>query len=424
MPTTPKGLSAFDPEQVPLPHGCEVSLRRTVAHGDTELPMGTVGRITGHPAEGRVQVTIVGRGVFELPRPDVAPRTDGQLRHAVHRASVEAALGPCALARATVGSRAWGLSDAGSDHDTRGVMLWPFPWASARGRVPDVVVSTDGSHTLWEVGRTIDQALRADPNTLEMLFVPEREALDPLADVLFDARQAFVSRRIYGSFGRYAVAQAKKLRQSLRLARHRADVLQWLRADASAGLDAVAERLAREAVTESGPTRKDEVLRAKQYLKQLYRSMFDQGLLAASSFDALADFARTDADDLELPRELRPKNAYNLLRIVSCAVQWLRTGEPLIAAEGELRDRLLSIKRGEVDLETSLRWTDTAAEGLDAARDESVLPAEPDYARADAVLLTLRTEAARRWLDDEPGPWGRDAPRIPAPLGEAQSSSQ
>lgn len=411
-PKLPRGLRSLDPERVPLPHGCEVSLRRSVAHGDAEIPMGTIGRVTGHAAPGRVQVTVVGRGAFELARADIAPRTDGQLRHALERANVEAALSPCVLARATVGSRAWGLSDASSDHDTRGVMLWPFSWASARGRVPDVVVSADGSHTVWEVGRTIEQALRADPNTLEMLFVPERETLDPLAEVLFDAREAFVSRRIYGSFGRYAVAQAKKLRQSLRLARHRADVLEWLRADPSQGLDAVADRLAAEAVSEAGEVRADERLRAKQYLKQLYRSMFDQGLLAACSFDALADFARTDADSFELPRELRPKNAYNLLRIVSCAVQWLRTGEPLIAAEGDLRDRLLSIKRGEVDLETSLRWTDVAAEGLDAARDESVLPEEPGYARADAVLLELRTEAARRWLHRAPGPWGADAAEV------------
>lgn len=357
-------------------------------------------------------MTVVGRGSFELARVDIAPRTDGQLRHAIHRARVEEALGPCVLARATVGSRAWGLSDAGSDHDTRGIMLWPFSWATARGRVPDVLVSADGSHTVWEVGRTIEQALRADPNTLEMLFVPERERLDPLADLLFDARQAFVSQRIYGSFGRYAVAQAKKLRQSLRLARHRADVLEWLRADRSQGLDAVAHRLAGAAVTEFADPHEDDVLRAKQYLKQLYRSMFDQGLLNACNFDALAEFARTDAETLELPRELRPKNAYNLLRIVSCAVQWLRTGEPLIVAEGDLRDRLVAIKRGEVDLDTSLRWTDTVAEGLDDARAHSVLPDEPDHARADALLLELRTAAARRWLAQRPGPWGRDAPAV------------
>jgi len=405
----PRGLASLDPERVPLPHGCEVTLRRDVALDDLRVPMGTVGRITGHPATGTVLVTFVGRGEATLQRQDVVPRSDGQLRHALERAQVEHALAPCMLARATVGSRAWGLSNEGSDHDTRGVLLWPFSWASARGRVPDVVVSADGSHTLWEVGRTIEQALRADPNTLEMLFVPEREVTDPIAERLFEAREAFVSQRIYGSFGRYAVAQAKKLRQSLRLARHRSDVLEWLRSDPDLELDAVASRLAAEAVSETGTAKKDEQLRAKQYLKQLYRSMFDQGLLERCSFTALAQFARTDATALELPRELRPKNAYNLLRIVACAVQWLRAGVPMIAAEGELRQQLLAIKAGAVDLETALAWTDTVAADLDAARRDSVLPEHPDYAIADAVLLSFRAEAARRWLDESPGPWGRDA---------------
>ncbi len=408
MSTRPlHALDVFDPERVTLPHGCEVTLRRAVAMGEHSLAMGTLGRVTGHPAPGRVEVTVAGRGCLDLARADVAPRTDGQLAHAVRRARVEAALHPCALARATVGSRAWNLSDEGSDHDTRGVLLWPFSWASARGSVPDVVVSADGSHTLWEVGRTIEQALRADPNTLEMLFVPSVEHLDPLAAVLFEAREVFVSQRIYGAFGRYAVAQAKKLRQSLRLARHRDAVLGWLRHDEALQLDAVAARLGAEAVEPSGNV-KDDTLRAKQYLKQLYRSMFDQGLLAACSFDALSTFARTKASAFDLPRELRPKNAYNLLRIVACAVHWLRTGTPIIATEGALRDRLLSIKRGEVDLDTALRWTDEAAADLNPARDASVLPEHPDEEAAARRLLRLREDAARRWLHASDGPWSRD----------------
>lgn len=403
-------LDDLDPLRVPLPHGCEVSLRRAIDTGAPRpLAMGTLARVTGHPREGRVEITVVGRGTFDVDRNDIAPRNEGQLHQAINRARVEAALAPCVLARATVGSRAWGLADEGSDHDTRGVLLWPFSWASALGRVPDVVVSTDGSHTLWEVGRTIEQALRADPNTLEMLFVPRDRfvhVVDPIAALLFDAREAFVSSKIYGSFGRYALAQSKKLRQSLRLAQHRGRVLDWLDHDPRADLDAIASRLAEAAVDEERSP-KDALLRAKQYLKQLYRSMFDQGLLDACSFDALASFARTRPPDLELPRELRPKNAYNLLRIVSCAVQWLRTGVPIIETQGELRERLLMIKRGEVDLPTALRWTDDEAAHLEHARDHSVLPPEPDHAKAQALLLALREEAARRWFDHEDGPWSR-----------------
>ena len=409
-PASLSGLSGVDPRRVVLPNGAEVTLCEDVVHGDRTLPMGAVGRVMGMPSPDRVLVRLVGRGEVELPRALVAPRSDGHVRFAISRQLAQERLEPCAILRTTVGSRAWGLAHEGSDHDERGVFLWPFSWASARGRVADVVVSADGSHTLWEIGRTIEQALRADPNTLEMLWVSSYTAIDPLGERLRAERDAFVSREIYGAFGRYALAQSKKLSKSLRLARHRGMVLDWLDADAELDLDTVAGRLASEALEDET---KQGHLRAKQYLKGLYRSMHDQGLLEACSFDALRQFARSRPADLELPRDLRPKNAYNLLRIVSCAVHWLRTGEPIIETSGELRDRLLEIKGGNVPLEQALAWTDAVADELEAARADSVLAEQPDFARADALLLQAREEAARRWIAAGPGPWGSDAPPVP-----------
>jgi hypothetical protein len=243
-----------------------------------------------------------------------------------------------------------------------------------------------------------------------MLFVPEIRACDPIGERLVEERDAFVSREIYGSFGRYALAQAKKLRQSHRLAQHRGLVLEWLCAEALS-LDEVAARLAKDTLE----PRPDASHRARQYVKQLYRSLYDQGVLAANSFAALVDFARAGARDVGLPRELRPKNAYNLLRIVSCAVHWLRTGDPLIEPTGELRERLLEIKSGAVPLQTALDWTEHAARELDEARAHSPLPARPDYARADDLLREARELAAERWLHRLPGPWGADAPAPPRP---------
>ncbi|MEM6994703.1 MAG: nucleotidyltransferase domain-containing protein [Myxococcota bacterium] len=419
-PHRPKGLAAIDPRAVPLVHGSEVTTLRALPDpaGRRDIPMGSVGRVTGLPGDDRVTVRLVGRGEFTVARHDVAPRNDGQLRYALSREATERALGPCAIYQATVGSRAWGLADEGSDHDTRGVVLWPFAWSVARGRVPDVFTSADGSHSWWELGRTIRQALRADPNTLEALFVPDYRATDEIGDALRDARQCFVSQEIYGSFGRYALAQSAKLTKSLRLAEHRALVLDWLAADPSQTLDAVAARLAEAAMSVSDAAAQ---LQAKQYLKQLYGSMHDQGLIASRSFDGLVALARDGGADLDLPRELRPKNAYNLLRIASCAVTWLQTGAPLIETTGELREQLLAIKQGAVDLATALRWTDAVSDQLEAARASSVLPKAPDFAAADRLLLRAREVAADRWLRGADGPWGKDAAPPPAPIDERRA---
>lgn len=404
-----EGLKWMDPSRVPLPHGTQVTT--TVEHSpggeQRPIPAGSVGTVVASLADERLRVRVVGRGEHEFPRAHLRPAKAGQMRFAVARARDEASLGPCVVLEATVGSRAWGLADEGSDHDERGVFVLPFGWREGLAAPPQVLTSVDGSRTLWEVDKAIRQALRADPNTLEMLWVPQRRMSDPIGQWLVDAREAFVSQAIYGSFGRYALAQAKRLRQSLRLAEHRGRVLDWLRAEPSLSLDAVAQRLA-DATDEDGD--RPDAKRARDYVKQLYRSLYDQGLLQANSFAGLAELAGRAHLELELPRELRPKNAYNLLRIVCCAVQWLRTGEPIIETTGELRDRLRAIKAGDVPLRQALAWTEHAATGLEAAREGSPLPAKPDVAAADVLLRRVRAEAARRWFEREAGPWGRDAP--------------
>ena len=72
------------------------------------------------------------------------------------------------------------------------------------------------------------------------------------------------------------------------------------------------------------------------------------GVCGPSVEPDLARFAAERAHDFELPRELRPKNAYNLLRLLATAERWLREGEPVFEMSGALRTRLLAIKAGEV----------------------------------------------------------------------------
>ncbi len=192
----------------------------------------------------------------------------------------------------------------------------PWSWSAGLVAAPEELVSADASSTYWEVGKIVRQGLRADPNTLETLFVSGARALDEIGEwILSRAATPFVSAAIYGSFARYALSQLKKLRQSARLAEHRTLVLEWLRADPAVVLDDLAKRLAREARVEA-PTPADAELLAKEYVKQLYRSMRDQGLLPSSDFAALVAYAQQGGSAPDLPRELRPKNAYNLMRLL------------------------------------------------------------------------------------------------------------
>ncbi|MCP3097480.1 nucleotidyltransferase domain-containing protein [Myxococcus sp. K15C18031901] len=408
-----RGLEQVDRLSVPLPHGTEVTTRvERLASGGRRIPQGVVGRVV-RAHDGGFDVQIVGVGEVWFARDELVPRRPGQVQFARRREAAWSALTPCVVLETRVGSHAWGLANEHSDVDVRGVFALPLPWTFGLTQAPVDLVSADGSTTYWEVRKLVEQALRADPNTLETLFVPGARALDVVGEWLLAEREAFVSKAIFGSFGRYAMSQLDKLTRSQRLAEHRDLLLAWLCEEPAPDLDEVARRLA--AVSPRSATSEDNaLLAAKTYVKQLYRSLWDQGLLTANDFAALTAYARGGGQRPPSARELRPKNAYNLLRLVSTATGWLRHGEPTFEATGALKARLLDIKGGKVPLEEVLRDAEALAPELEAAQRDSRLPEHPDFARADRLLRRVGEELAHRWVTKAPGPLGRDAPEPPA----------
>jgi predicted nucleotidyltransferase len=395
------GLADLDPAAVPLPPGTEVVTRvdRVV---DGELrPQGATGRVVS--VSPLVVQFLDGKRATYL-RDEVMPRKLGVQRYAQRRAAAWDQLRPCVVVDTVVGSRAWGLADAASDEDRRGVFVLPMPWTTGLVDPPLDLVSVDGSQTYWELGKAIRQALRADPNTLEMLFA-DPQVVDPLGAELVAMRTGFLSQEIYGAFGRYALSQLDRLEHNQRLAEHRATVLGWLRAEPELTLDAAADRLAHAAAIVAS----DPIARAKDYLKQLYRSMYDQGAIAANDWASLRAYDGT----LETPRDLRPKNAYNLIRLLDLAIRWLRGERPDVRVSDELRPTLLAIKGGEVPMADVMALARELTPRLEAARTASPLPKVADVGRADRALRAARDEAARRWIQLAHGPWGEQAPEPP-----------
>ena len=286
-----KGLEQLDPLAIPLPHGTEVTTRVERLTSGRGIPQGVVGRVV-RARDGGFDILIVGTGEVWYTRDELLPRKPGQIDFAKRRAASWEALNGSIVLETVVGSHAWGLADEASDTDLRGVFALPFPWTLGLADRPTDLVSADGSSTYWEYGKAVNQALRADPNTLEMLFLPSATARDELGEWLLGERDAFASRAIFGSFGRYAMSQLEKLSHSQRLAEHRDLLLEWLCEEPGPGLDEVARRVALIS-PRAAPTAEDAVLAAKTYVKQLYRSLYDQGLLRANDFTSLTEYARS-----------------------------------------------------------------------------------------------------------------------------------
>ena len=113
--------------------------------------------------------------------------------------------------RCVIGSTAYGLDQADSDIDRRGIYL---PSADAHWSlygVPEQIENDATQECYWELQKFIVLALKANPNVLECLYSPIVELCRPPADELIAMRGVFVSRIIYQTYNGYIQSQFKKI---------------------------------------------------------------------------------------------------------------------------------------------------------------------------------------------------------------------
>jgi hypothetical protein len=120
------------------------------------------------------------------------------------------------ILKCVVGSRAYGLDDAGSDTDRRGVYLPPAEMHWSLFGVPEQLENPETEETYWELQKFITLALKANPNVLEVLYTPLVEHATPLARELLAMRQSFLSRMVYQTYNGYVLSQFKKLQADIR----------------------------------------------------------------------------------------------------------------------------------------------------------------------------------------------------------------
>jgi predicted nucleotidyltransferase len=115
-----------------------------------------------------------------------------------------------------MGSRAFGLATGDSDTDRRGVFLAPTPLFWRFEKPPTHAEGPGEEQFSWELERFCELALRGNPNILECLHSPLVEHVDDTGRELLSLRGAFLSRRAYDTFTRYALGQRRKLDADVR----------------------------------------------------------------------------------------------------------------------------------------------------------------------------------------------------------------
>ncbi|MCU0494736.1 MAG: nucleotidyltransferase domain-containing protein [Chloroflexaceae bacterium] len=210
-----------DSFQLTLPNGTQVVSRVAVqaASGGASYPAGAVGTVVAPPSEGQpgYRVRFLDGGEALLPRKHLTIRKEHQ-RDGLSAAAAPSldAWRPYIIYTCVIGSQAYGLDDANSDVDRRGIYLPPARLHWALAGLPEQLEDSASQECFWELQKFLTLALKANPNVLECLYTPLVEQAAPLAQELLAMREAFLSKLIYQTYNGYVLSQFRRLEQDVR----------------------------------------------------------------------------------------------------------------------------------------------------------------------------------------------------------------
>jgi uncharacterized protein len=203
-----------------IPAGTQVVTRVAVRDefGAELAPAGAVGIVVAAPdrAEGAYIVRLPDGREAALRRKQLSIRKAHQREGVLPAGPEPDSLRPYVIYRCVVGSRAYGLADAGSDTDRRGIYLPPARLHWSLAGLPEQIEDHAAQETYWELAKFLTLALKANPNVLECLYTPLVEHATPLAEELRALRTSFLSKHLYQSYNGYVLSQFRRMEQDLR----------------------------------------------------------------------------------------------------------------------------------------------------------------------------------------------------------------
>ncbi len=132
--------------------------------------------------------------------------------HSVDPDTLRAEYGETILATYLVGSRAYGTSTPESDEDYRGIFILPSRYYLSICEPVKQIADERNNTTYYTLKRFLELAATANPNIVEMLFMPPDCCVfeAPLMHRLLDHREIFITKQAYTSHVNYAAAQIKR----------------------------------------------------------------------------------------------------------------------------------------------------------------------------------------------------------------------
>lgn len=118
------------------------------------------------------------------------------------------------LWRVRSGSHAYGLANAHSDFDERGIFAIPARRYGGLQVLPNQLSDAKGDHVYYALRRVLELLLESNPSMVEMIYTPTDCVLaaSPLLTPLLAARSTFITKALVRAKLGFAMGQVKKAR--------------------------------------------------------------------------------------------------------------------------------------------------------------------------------------------------------------------
>ena len=287
------------------------------------------------------------------------------------------------------GSRAYGLATAASDTDLRGVFVPPAAAFLGYRETADQI-EPQPERVLYEIRKFFRLAAACNPTVIEILFTEPGDRVEVTAEgaTLLERRQEFLSRRAGDSFGKYGLAQLRRIETHRRwLLRppgkrpERGDFSLPARAtlpkDQWGAMEAMlADGRMQEADLPGGFL---ELLDRERRYRSAHREWQQYQEWVKNRNPARAELERRHGYDT--------KHAMHLIRLLRMAVEILATGE--VRVKRPDAEELKAIRQGALPFDDLWQQAEELGARLPELAAGSPLPEGPDEERLDAFCADL-----------------------------------
>lgn len=353
------------------------------------------------------------------------------------------------LFETVVGSQAYGLAGPCSDRDVKGVYVEPRDAILCLEPPAAQVELQGGNLVYYSLRRFLALALTANPNIIELLFMPTDCILqvDSAFEAVLRERGLFITRQAYATHVRYAEAQIRKARGRNKWINNPQPeappqmeqfcwVIPWPNSAGTSGDMEGGMPLRPVALAESGVELACCHVSAVEHSRGLYR-LYDYGPTARGVFrngqivcesipiedegphciglllmnmDAYERAVRDHRNYWEWRTKRNEarwesqesgrldydaKNMMHLFRLMLSAERILSEGEPLVRFTGDKQQLLLDIRNGHFAYDELIAKAKVLMERLEKLHAACNLPEQADAKRTESLLreVTLNWES-------------------------------